>query len=249
MSAVYVRYFSLWPASHARSRAMISSAVRPRTAPTSTAAFVSPPARAAGVRTTASGPRDASSVRTGALLSSKSRLTPDARFSTEARENGPPESAMRDLAPGILGQEQDGRERLRVEIAHDRRRGAVAPGHEGLGRVRGDVRREIALEAGERKGVVLGDGAVAALDDDERRARRARERGEGRGGGREGRRGRGPAATAAARSRRETLRRGGARERRRTARALPRSPGAARRGGRGRPALSRRLREKTTRGV
>ena len=77
-------------------------------APTSTAAFVSPPGRAAGVRTTARGPRERSSVRTGAPLSSKSRRTPLARFSTDAFWNGPPESAMRASPDGSSGRNRIG---------------------------------------------------------------------------------------------------------------------------------------------
>ena len=87
---------------------MISSAVRPRVAPTSTAAFVSPPARSTGVRATASGAFETSRVRVFEPFSSKSRRVPLARFSTAAFENGPPSSSIDTGPPGESGSSSTG---------------------------------------------------------------------------------------------------------------------------------------------
>ena len=100
--------FSRWPASQARSRATISSAVRPRVAPTSTVVFASPPGRDAGVRTTARGPFERSSDSLLPPRRSKLRRAPETRFSTEAFANGPPESSTEKAPTGSSGRSRIG---------------------------------------------------------------------------------------------------------------------------------------------
>ena len=91
MFAMNVDTFSRCPASHARSRAMTSSAVSPLAAPTSTRVRSS--GLFAGSKTTASGPRERSSSRVFAPRSSNSRFAPEERFSTNAFAYVPPESS------------------------------------------------------------------------------------------------------------------------------------------------------------
>ena len=129
---------------------MISSAVRPRVAPTSTAARLSPPARAMGFERHREGPlgevqgQDRAALELEVAADAAGEILDGRALERPARE------LDTRLAGGIRGQQQNRREALGVEEPKGLDARAVLVRDHGLGRVGRGVGREVLLQAGER---------------------------------------------------------------------------------------------------